>query len=34
MAKVVVRDGAIVTMDMGSVVETHNDVPFQLANEA
>ena len=32
--KVVVRDGEIVTMDMGPVVETHNRCAFQLANEA
>jgi 8-oxoguanine deaminase len=32
--KVVVRDGEIVTMDMGPVVETHNRCALQLANEA
>jgi hypothetical protein len=31
--KVVVRDGEIVTMEMGPVVETHNRRAFQLANE-
>ena len=31
--KVVVRDGEIVTMDMGPVIETHNRCAFQLANE-
>jgi 8-oxoguanine deaminase len=30
--KVIVRDGEIVTMDMGRVVETHNRCAFQLAN--
>ena len=31
--KVVVRDGEIVTMDMGPMVETHNRCAVQLANE-
>jgi 8-oxoguanine deaminase len=31
--KVVVRDGEIVTMDMGPIVETHNRCAVQLANE-
>jgi len=32
--KVVVRDGQIVTMDMGPVVETHNRCALRLASEA
>src|SRR5829696_6679190 len=31
--KVVVRDGEIVTMDRGPIVETHNRCAVQLANE-
>jgi hypothetical protein len=32
--KVVLRDGEIITMEMGAVIETHNRCAARLANES